>query len=543
MSTPEIRQDPPQLKTAQASLLAGEKITALAGNPHMLPDAAEILAEAFNATFAGIFFLEDDRNFAVLNAGSGHAGDAMLTLGLRLRVDQVLGMGKALTAQEADLSLTPQEKEPAWITPFLPGIQTSLTLPLSAGGVLLGVLTLQSSTYQAFTQEEVPYIQNTANQLALALENTYFAGEVNRLRTAVDRSAASMKLAGVTTQALEWIGQKNKAVGELAGTLKAAVAGGKSESEPLQKGLGQIEETAQLVQKVRDALVGPATGYQVRPAMLSDVVQAAAFFSEVPEEALTMNLEPDTPLVLADTSQLSRALGYLFTNALEAGSTRISANITPTLDGTHAAVSIADNGIGIPVENRQQIWQSFFTTKDNQHAGLGLPAALAIIARMGGQITFDSEAGQGAVFTVVLPSASDDEAVDLSHAPEHIFFVDEEEDAWALFAAKVLELAGKDIVVQGNPAGAANADLILIDEALTTMAVDDVLAELTEAGVVDRAVVVTAELHSDRIQKHQSAGAQHVALKPYTYTELARLFHLAANGRSAGDIEQVADDI
>jgi DNA-binding NtrC family response regulator len=140
---------------------------------------------------------------------------------------------------------------------------------------------------------------------------------------------------------------------------------------------------------------------------------------------------------------------------------------------------------------------------------------------MGGRITVDSQPDHGATFTIVLPAASDDEAIDLSGAPENILFIDEEDDAWALFAANVLKLAGKNVVVQGTPAGAIEADLILVDEALTTIHVSEVIELLSEAGLADKAVIVTAVLEPNRAIQYMSAGVRDVALKPYTYSSLA----------------------
>ena len=52
------------------------------------------------------------------------------------------------------------------------------------------------------------------------------------------------------------------------------------------------------------------------------------------------------------------------------------------------------------------------------------------------------------------------------------------------------------------------------------MGVEDVLQELAEAGVADKAIVVTAALDTDRATRYIQLGARDVALKPYTYRGL-----------------------
>ncbi len=360
--------------------------------------------------------------------------------------------------------------------------------------------------------------------------------------TAAERKAAQaarqlvetyQALAAITAQAIHWMGDKAALITAAAKRLETGLDNSETARAALQTDLETVAQNARLIVQARETLLGPARGQHLRPAMLADVVQAAAFFSGVPEEIFSLNPAPDTPLVRADTTQLARVLGYLFQNALEAGAKHISANITPTLDREHVAVSIADDGEGIAPEVRENMWRAFFTTKGEEHTGLGLVATLLTLAQMNGRITVDSQPGQGATFTIVLPAAEDDEAVDLSHAPEHVFFVDEADDAWALFAANVLKLAGKDVAVEESTAAAANADVILVDEALTTMPVDEVLAQLKEAGVVHKAVVVTAALDPARAERYMQQGVRDVALKPYTYRGLAAFFlNLAPAGEN-----------
>ena len=67
-------------------------------------------------------------------------------------------------------------------------------------------------------------------------------------------------------------------------------------------------------------------------------------------------------------------------------------------------LSVKDNGPGIPQTIQNQIFEPFFSTKDNQHrTGLGLAVAKGIIDRHGGTITVRSEPGHGAEFVVQLP--------------------------------------------------------------------------------------------------------------------------------------------
>ena len=65
---------------------------------------------------------------------------------------------------------------------------------------------------------------------------------------------------------------------------------------------------------------------------------------------------------------------------------------------------VRDNGPGIPPELHLQIFEPFFSTKDDPHrTGLGLAVAKGIVERHGGTITLNSAPGKGAEFIIHLP--------------------------------------------------------------------------------------------------------------------------------------------
>ena len=67
-------------------------------------------------------------------------------------------------------------------------------------------------------------------------------------------------------------------------------------------------------------------------------------------------------------------------------------------------VRISDEGIGIPEENLKQIFEPFYTTRDNG-SGLGLSISYKIIEAHDGDISVESQPDKGTTFTVQLPTA------------------------------------------------------------------------------------------------------------------------------------------
>jgi len=139
--------------------------------------------------------------------------------------------------------------------------------------------------------------------------------------------------------------------------------------------------------------------------------------------SLSLDLGRDLPAVYADSSQIEQVLVNLIVNALDAmpdgGDLRIATYVAlrsqADLDGKESIrqkeeqevvqISIADTGIGIPVEIQSAIFDPFFTTKaEGKGTGLGLSSAFGIIRQHGGKIDVDSAPGAGTTFTVSLPA-------------------------------------------------------------------------------------------------------------------------------------------
>jgi signal transduction histidine kinase len=83
-------------------------------------------------------------------------------------------------------------------------------------------------------------------------------------------------------------------------------------------------------------------------------------------------------------------------------------SIYSLLNDRSLEIRFKDTGNGIPTEFSKKIFEPFFTTKDiGEGSGLGLSIASEIIRRYGGNISVESEIGQGTMFIVKFPICSD----------------------------------------------------------------------------------------------------------------------------------------
>ncbi|HEX9885015.1 MAG TPA: ATP-binding protein [Longimicrobiales bacterium] len=118
--------------------------------------------------------------------------------------------------------------------------------------------------------------------------------------------------------------------------------------------------------------------------------------------------------VIADAGQIQQALVALFVNAVEA--MREGGTLTVRLRGgpMDVRVEVRDTGVGIPPDVQPQIFEPFFSTKDNEAGvGLGLAVVYGILHRHGGFIEVESEVGTGTTFHIWLPRTPPAEGSDV----------------------------------------------------------------------------------------------------------------------------------
>lgn len=134
---------------------------------------------------------------------------------------------------------------------------------------------------------------------------------------------------------------------------------------------------------------------------------------------VTVESRRETVIVDADEDQLRQALVNIVQNAIEAMDAGGTVSITVDDDSKNALITIQDEGIGIPSDALERIFEPFYTTKrSGTGAGLGLAVSYGIIAMHDGYIAVDSNADQqkgptGTTVSVTLPKHSNKKREDV----------------------------------------------------------------------------------------------------------------------------------
>ena len=174
----------------------------------------------------------------------------------------------------------------------------------------------------------------------------------------------------------------------------------------------QIHRVSQIVTKLLQfARPEEYAGYVERHAPDSVVLDCLPLVQHLLNKTEIRVVREDraSRLVLMNRSELQQVLINLIVNAIHAmpdGGTLTLRSYDAERDGNPGIViEVADTGIGMREDVVARVFDPFFTTKRREGAGLGLSISQTLVKRQGGQITAESEAGEGSVFRVWLPEA------------------------------------------------------------------------------------------------------------------------------------------
>lgn len=117
---------------------------------------------------------------------------------------------------------------------------------------------------------------------------------------------------------------------------------------------------------------------------------------------MKLNIIEQHVLLLIDRDKMLQVLLNLIRNAFQAMEQAGYVHLVLRVEGKHAIIEVRDNGCGIPEDKLNQIFDPFYTTKEDG-TGLGLALCQKIIEDHQGSITVRSDLGIGSIFTILLP--------------------------------------------------------------------------------------------------------------------------------------------
>jgi two-component system, NtrC family, sensor kinase len=341
--------------------------------------------------------------------------------------------------------------------PGLANVRTLLGVPMLREGTPIGVLVLSRERVHPFTDKQIELVSTFADQAVIAIENVRLfesveartrelAASLEDLRTTQDRLVQTQKLASLgqltagiaheIKNPLNFVNNFSGISAELITELKESLAD-VSLNEKRRAEITELMDTLRgnldkIVQhgKRADAIVknmllhsregsGEHRLVDIN-ALVEESLNLAYHGARAEKQGFNITLERsfDPAAGQADVfpQDITRVLLNLISNGFYAATKRkanAGEGYEPTLvastrnKGDRVEIRVRDNGIGIPPEVKEKIFNPFFTTKPaGEGTGLGLSISHDVIVKQhGGSIEVETKPGAFSEFIIVLPRA------------------------------------------------------------------------------------------------------------------------------------------
>ena len=147
----------------------------------LLPLVTRLVSERFGFYHVGVFFMDETKRYAYLQAANSEGGQRMLARGHRLEVGKGL-VGTVAQTAKPRIALDVGADAAFFNNPDLPDTHSEMALPLNVRGQTIGVLDVQSIEPGAFTESDANTLSILADQVAIAIDNARLFGQTQHAR-------------------------------------------------------------------------------------------------------------------------------------------------------------------------------------------------------------------------------------------------------------------------------------------------------------------------------------------------------------------------
>jgi len=405
-----------QQRLAEVSTLytvAQQTTTSLDLN-EVLENIVSIIKRVLACRGCCIFLVDQETQELSIRAASG--------LSDKWRDEARLKVGEGISGQVAatgrPIYIPDTHSYPGFIF-FDPTVRSLLAVPMTTKDRVIGTLNIDDTKVDAFTDDDGRLLSIAAAQAAVAIENAQLYKGLKERAEKLERAYNELK---------ELDRLKSEFVQNVSHELRTPLTFVKAYVELLLDGtLGELnqrqresleivaERTNTLTRLVRDIIALQQIereSLHLSLVNLGEIAQMALLGAEVTARqagiVLKADIPSDLPLVPGDRDRLNQVFDNLLGNAIKFSPDGGEVTIRVWDAGDVVEASISDNGIGIPADELEKIFERFYqvdgsTTRRFGGTGLGLAIVKRIVEAHGGRVWAESEQGRGSTFFFTLP--------------------------------------------------------------------------------------------------------------------------------------------
>lgn len=301
---------------------------------------------------------------------------------------------------------------------FAPWARSEMAVPLIRGNEVIGVLNAESAEKDAFTQIQLDQLSRLAAGVAVVIENARaLEREQEAVKQLTELDAMKSDFVAITSHELR------TPLTSIRGFVKTLRRPELNLSpEQVSEYIGVIDRQSERLARVIEDLLFVSqiesdggeifrTEFEMGE-MVNDLISL-----QFMQESRRIKVRSDGVSLTTDRTRLQRAVEALVDNALKYSPPSSPVRIEIIDKRSEVELSVHDEGVGIPEDERQRIFDRFYQVggslkRYQQGFGLGLYITREVVESLGGHIDLTSEPGKGATFTIVLPKDTASENVE-----------------------------------------------------------------------------------------------------------------------------------
>jgi signal transduction histidine kinase len=376
------------------------------------------LKQALECRGCSIALLDPDTNLLEIRTAAGVAS--------KWARDFRLGLGEGIAgrvALEGKPIYVPNTVEQKDFIFFDPSVRSLLTVPLTLQQRIIGTLTVDSDRAFAFSESDERLLTITATQAAIAIENAQlYASLEQRAQNLAEAYAELKKADRLKDEIVQNVSHELRTpLTFVKGYVELLLDENAGPLNTLQKEyLTIVAEKADVVTQLVSDIMAIQKAEQVpikrEPVSLNEVARQAirgcAGAAERAGLTLIENLPDNLLSASGDRSKLLQVFDNLLGNAIKFSPEGGQVVVTIKDTETKIQASVSDQGIGIPKDQHELIFERFYQVDGSARrhyggAGLGLAIVKRIVEAHEGEAWVESELGRGSTFYITIPKHHD----------------------------------------------------------------------------------------------------------------------------------------